>query len=61
MYYGYLEELFTKMSPLQRSILGVPLPSDDYWDIDKINFLRMRYPNIDIEPYLIGLKSKSKL
>lgn len=60
MYYGYLEELFTKMSPLQRSILGVPLPGDNYWDIDKINFLKMRYPNIDIEPYLTVLKSKSK-
>ena len=61
MYYGYLEDLFTNMSPLQRSVLGVPLPGDSYWDIDKINLLKIRYPGINIEPYLIKLKSKSKL
>ena len=55
MYYGYLEELFIKMSPVQRSVLGVPLPGDKYWNMDKINLLKIRYPNIDIEPYVIKL------
>lgn len=58
MYYGYLEHFFTSMSPLQRSVLGVPLPGDKYWNIEKINLLKMRYPKIDIEPYLIHLNSK---
>ena len=58
MYYGYVEELFTNMSPLQRSILGVPLPNDDYWDEEKINLLKMRYPKIDINPYLKYIKKK---
>lgn len=58
MYYGYLEDFFTNMSPLQRSVLGIPLPGDNYWDIEKINLLKMRYPKIDIGPYLIHLNSK---
>ena len=56
MYYGYVEELFTNMSPLQRSILGVPLPDDEYWDEGKLKLLKMRYPKIDINPYLKYIK-----
>lgn len=58
MYYGSIEELFVKLSPYQRSILGVPLPGDKYWDIEKINYLKYRYPNIDINPYLKEMQSK---
>ena len=58
MYYGELERMFTIMSPLQRSVLGVPLPGDKYWDINKINLLKIRYPQINIEPYLNKLYSK---
>lgn len=58
MYYGDIEKLFTKLSPLQRSILGVPLPGDRYWTIEKINFLKVRYPDLDILPYLNKIKSK---
>ena len=58
MYYGYIEKLFTNMSPLQRSVLGIPLPDDEYWDEEKLELLRMRYPNIDIKPYLKYIKKK---
>ena len=56
MYYGYLEIFFSKISPLQRSVLGVPLPGDRYWTQEKIDLLKMRYPSIDIEPYINCLK-----
>lgn len=56
MYYGEIEKLFTEMSPLQRSILGVPKAGDKYWNLDTINLLKMRYPEIDINPYLKELK-----
>lgn len=52
MYDGHVERLFTRMTPLQRYVLGIPLPGDKYWDLTKINLLKMRYPDIDIEPYL---------
>jgi ectoine hydroxylase-related dioxygenase (phytanoyl-CoA dioxygenase family) len=58
MYYGSLEKKFSDMTPIQRSVLGVPLPGDRYWDIKKINLLKMRYPNIDVKPYINGLYSK---
>ena len=58
MYYGKIERLFTQMSPLQRSILGVPLPEDKYWTIGRINLLQVRYPKIDITPYINKLESK---
>lgn len=55
MYYGYLEKFFTKLSPLQRSTLGIPLPGDKYWNHKNINFLKTRYPGINITPYLSKL------
>ena len=60
MYYGKVEEIFTKLTPLQRSLLGIPMPGDKYWTIQKIELLKVRYPNIDINPYLEKL-DKSKL
>lgn len=55
MYYGYLEELITNMTPLQRSVLGIPKPGHKYWDMHKIYFLKIRYPNINIKPYIDNL------
>ena len=39
MYYGNVEDLFTNLTPLQRSLLGVPMPGDKYWTIQKIELL----------------------
>jgi len=63
MYYGSIEKLFTEMTPIQRSILGIPLPGDKYWNIENINLLKVRYPTIDITPYINKLQSniQSKL
>ena len=56
-YYQDLEQLFISMNPQQRSILGVPKPGHVYWDIDKIEKLELRYPGIDVSPYLEKLKT----
>jgi ectoine hydroxylase-related dioxygenase (phytanoyl-CoA dioxygenase family) len=58
MYYGAIEKLFTEITPLQRSILGVPLPGDKYWNNENIEFLKVRYPQIDITPYINELKKE---
>lgn len=55
MYYGQLEKMFEKMSPLQRSLFGVPIPGDKYWTFENIQLLRQRYLNIDVNPYLSKL------
>ena len=52
MYGGQLEKLFTALSPLQRSTIGVPMPGHAYWDKETIQYLEDRYPGIDVKPYL---------
>ena len=51
MYYGFLEKMFISMSPLQRSVLGVPLPGEKYWTKEKLELLKLRYPTINISLY----------
>ena len=51
MYDGFLEKMFTEMTPEQRSVLGVPKPGDKYWTLEKLEYLKARYPNINIQPY----------
>lgn len=54
-YYGKNEKIFTELTPRQRSVLGIPLPGDKYWTLKKIQYLKARYPNINIKPYLSKL------
>lgn len=57
-YKGIIEKIFTDITPLQRSILGIPLPDDPYWTIKKVNQLKDRYPDIDISSYLESLNKR---
>ena len=52
MYYGYMEKFITDLTPEQRSVLGFPKPGDSFWNSERINQLKFRYPNIDLSPYL---------
>ena len=55
MYYGYLENFISLLTPDQRGTLGFPLPGDKYWNRENIILLQFRYPNINIIPYLSKL------
>tara|TARA_Y100000991_G_C21948637_1_gene338655 strand:- start:497 stop:1429 length:933 start_codon:yes stop_codon:yes gene_type:complete len=55
MYNGFLEKMFTEMTPEQRSVLGVPKPGDKYWTLEKLEYLKARYPNINIHPYKLNI------
>jgi len=55
MYYGEIEKLIISLTPEQRAVLGIPKPGDKYWTLKKIQQFELRYPKIDIEPYLFGL------
>jgi hypothetical protein len=44
-----------RLSPEQRSILGVPLPGHPYWTRQTIDGVRERYRGIDVTPYEQGL------
>lgn len=54
-YYGGNEKLFSKITPLQRSVLGIPFPGDKYWTKENVQLLKCRYPKIDINPYISKL------
>lgn len=55
MYYGWLEKIILNCSIKQRSILGIPYPGDKYWNKETINYFKLRYPDINIQPYLARL------
>lgn len=60
MYYGELEKLFIEMTPTQRSVLGVPLPDDPYWNFERLDCLKDRYPGINVLPYIQGIIQKMR-
>jgi hypothetical protein len=60
MYYSHLERFIENLSPLQRSVLGIPLPGDNYWDLEKVYLLKSRYTNMDVSEYMSNLTIKSK-
>lgn len=55
MYYGGIERLFAYMSPEQRGVLGVPLPGDPYWNFERLDCFKNRYPEMDTLPYIQGI------
>ena len=59
MYYGHLERMIEQMTPLQRSIFGIPLPGNGFWTKEKIYHFQSRYPNVDITPYQKYLQTLS--
>ena len=61
MYYGQLEKFFIEISPEQRGVLGVPLPDDPYWNFEKIDCLKNRFPEINILPYIKGIIQRKKV
>ena len=58
MYYSHLERFVENLSPLQRSVLGIPLPGDNYWDLQKVYLLKSRYINMDVSEYISEYVSK---
>ena len=42
------------MSPLQRSVFGVPMPGNTYWTLKNLQLLLARYPGININPYILN-------
>jgi hypothetical protein len=60
-YYGRVESIIGRCSPLQRSVLDFPLPGDDYWSAERLSNVEVRFAcyGFDATPYLEKLKSDS--
>jgi hypothetical protein len=56
-YYGHVESIIGRSSPLQRSLLDFPLPGDGYWTKQRIDNVAARfgYYGFDSTPYLDAL------
>ena len=46
------------LSPVQRGLLGFPLPGDKYWTADTIDAVGRRYTAMDMGPYVAALSPK---
>jgi len=62
-YYGNVESIIGRSTPLQRSVLDFPLPGDDYWSLEKLKNVEARfsYFGFDASVYLEKLETKSNL
>jgi len=62
-YFGNVESLIARSTPLQRSVLDFPLPGDDYWNLEKLQNVEARFANygFDASVYLEKLGKKSSL
>ena len=59
-YYGSVESIIGRSTPLQRSVLDFPLPGDDYWNIERLKNVEARFSayGFDAAVYLQELKTK---
>jgi hypothetical protein len=59
-YYGNVESIIGRSTPLQRSVLDFPLPGDDYWSIERLKNVEARFSayGFDAAVYLQELKTK---
>ncbi len=61
-YYGTVEAIIGRSTPLQRSLLDFPLPGDPYWTRRKIDHVAARYEayGFDASPYRAALTDEAK-
>jgi hypothetical protein len=60
-YYGDVESIIGRSTPLQRSLLDFPLPGDDYWTEARIDNVEARFSfyGFDPGPYREAMKHRS--
>jgi hypothetical protein len=47
------------MTPRQRDLFGWPPIGSDYWNAQTLRDVQMRYPDLDLSPYRLGVMSDS--
>jgi len=57
-YYGDVESIIGRSTPLQRSVLDFPLPGDRYWNLSKLKNVEARFAayGFDASEYLAKLR-----
>ncbi len=49
-----LQDFISRATPRQREVLGFPKPGDPYWTKETLSAVALRYPELDLAPYLRG-------
>jgi hypothetical protein len=49
-----MDAFLLEATPRQRAMIGFPPPGDPYWDAETLEGVRLRYPSMDMSPYLNG-------
>ncbi len=47
-----LQDFISRATPRQREVLGFPKPGDPYWTPQTLSAVALRYPELDMTPYL---------
>eukprot|EP01051_Picozoa_sp_SAG22_P003262 SAG22_NODE_156_length_16999_cov_8.168047_5_plen_387_part_00 len=58
---GMPERFLEELSPVQRGVLGFPLPGDRYFTTDTIDAVGRRYKGMDMGPYVAALSAGARL
>jgi len=53
-----LQHFISHATPRQREVLGFPKPGDPYWTTETLSAVQLRYPDMDLTPYLRGQSTK---
>ena len=53
-WHGASPALLATLSPHQRTVMGWPKPTDDYWTDANIRAVAKRYPGVDMSAYGAG-------
>lgn len=53
-----LQDFISLTTPRQREVLGFPKPGDPYWTPQTLAAVALRYPELDVTPYLTGQSSR---
>lgn len=48
-------ELMSRMTVRERDLFGFPRPGDEYWNLQTINDVSARYPDMDMSAYRAGM------
>ena len=52
-----MQDFVESTSPRQREVLGFPKPGHEYWNAQTLAAVQLRYPKMDMKPYLRAAQS----
>ncbi len=54
-----MQDFVESTSPRQREVLGFPKPGHEYWNTETLAAVQLRYPKMDMKPYLQAAQAEA--